>query len=87
MKPIADQVTRYIAERIIERQRMMEDGVRPAYDPEMRATVPETGARPARWKSFASGFGLVLAGGAVALPLVIACAWLWDKLSTLKISF
>ena len=90
MKPVADQVTRYIAERIIERQRMMEDGVTPAFDPETRTAMAETGTaslRQPRWKSFASGFGLVLAGGVVALPLVIACAWLWDKLSTIKISF
>jgi hypothetical protein len=91
MKPVADQVTRYIAERIIERQRMMEDGVAPAYDGEKSATAPEvplgSGGRHPRWKAFASGFGLVLAGGAVALPLVIAAAWLWEKLPTIKISF
>src|SRR5262245_23509398 len=74
MKPVADQVTRYIAERIIERQRMMENGVAPAYEGEKRTTAPEVtpGGRRSRWRAFASGFGLVLAGGAVALPLVIA---------------
>jgi hypothetical protein len=91
MKPVADQVTRYIAERIIERQRMMENSVTPAYDGEKRAAAPEitlnARGRHPRWKAFASGFGLVLAGGAVALPLVIAAAWLWERLATIKISF
>jgi hypothetical protein len=86
MKPVADQVTRYIAERIIERQRMMEGGVAPAYDGEKRSAAPEitspSRGRNAGWKAFASGFGLVLAGGLVALPLVIAAAWLWEKLAT-----
>ncbi len=91
MKPVADQVTRYVAERIIERQRMIEDGVAPAYDGEKRVAVPEVlpaaSRRRPRWKAFASGFGLVLAGGAVALPLVITAAWLWEKLSTIKVTF
>ncbi|TIW30273.1 MAG: hypothetical protein E5V72_34810, partial [Mesorhizobium sp.] len=30
MKPVADQVTRYVAERVVERQRMMEGGVEQA---------------------------------------------------------
>jgi hypothetical protein len=91
IKPVADQVTRYIAERIIERQRMMESGVAPAYDSEKRTVAPEitmrARGRHPRWKAFASGFGLVLAGGAVALPVVIAAAWLWEKLAAIKISF
>ena len=41
MKPVADQVTRYVAERIVERQRMMEGGVEPAVASLNRAAVRE----------------------------------------------
>ena len=40
MKPVADQVTRYVAERIVERQRMMEGGVEPVLPP----ALPRAGA-------------------------------------------
>lgn len=97
MKPVADQVTRYVAERIVERQRMMEGDVAPALVGEATANAVETkgvlpeirideGTRSGRWKAFWSGLGLVFVGGVVGLILMMIAALLWGKLSELGIS-
>lgn len=88
MKPVVDQVTRYIAERIVERQRMMDGGVDHAYARD--ASVPEAVAalrarRSNRWQSFFAGFGLFAVGAIVGFALTMA--WLRDGLSGLKIGF
>ena len=91
MKPVADQVARYVAERIVERQRMMDGGVEPAIPGVLKANVAEAPAplRQARpdggWTAFLSGFGLVVAGALVGL--VASAILLWDRLSALKIGF
>ena len=91
MKPVADQVTRYVAERIVERQRMMEGGVEPAAAGLNRATVREAepplqaAASAKRWSTFLSGLGLVAAG--VLVGLAVASALFWDRLMAMKISF
>jgi len=86
--PVAEQVTRYVAERLVERERMMEGGV------EAVLTSPETepaglagqpAEPPSRWRAFLSGLLMVLAGAAVGL--IGAGALLWDKLPALGISF
>lgn len=97
MKPVADQVTRYVAERIVERQRLMEGDVTPALVSETTAHVAEPkgalpeiriedGTRAGRWRAFWSGLGLVFVGGVVGLILMIIAALLWGKLSELGIS-
>jgi len=91
MKPVADSVTRYVAERVVERQRMMEGGVEAAVAGLNRATVRE--AEPPlqaiepgrRWSTFLSGLGLIAAGALVGLA--VAAALFWDRLMTMKISF
>ena len=91
MKPVADQVTRYVAERIVERQRMMEGGVEPAVAGLNRATVQEAEpplqatAPGRRWSTFLSGLGLIAAGALVGLA--VAAALFWDRLMAMKISF
>ncbi|MGX9144141.1 hypothetical protein [Mesorhizobium sp. 128a] len=91
MKPVADQVTRYVAERIVERQRMMEGGVEPAVaglnraavreaEPPLQATAPGN-----RWSTFLSGLGVIAAGALVGLA--VAAALFWDRLMAMKISF
>ncbi len=91
MKPVADQVTRYVAERIVERQRMMEGGVEPAVADLKRATVPEAepplqlAARGRGWSTFLSGLGFIAAGALVGLA--VAAALFWDRLMAMKISF
>ncbi len=97
MKPVADQVMRYVAERIVERQRMMEGDVAPALVSEATAHPADaTGALPeiridestrsGRWRAFWSGLGLVFVGGVVGLILMIIAALLWGKLAELGIS-
>jgi hypothetical protein len=94
IKPVADQVVRYIAERIVERERMLHGDVQPVAamataEPQLTvggAAAPvETPRGPSRWRSFLSGVVLLLAGAAVGL--VIAAALLWDRLAALGLSF
>lgn len=92
MKPVADQVTRYIAERIVERQRLMEGVAQPiaredADAPEMRAAAKATeGAGPTRTPAVETGgsgrvlavLTLLIVGAAIGVAGVLA--WLWDKM-------
>jgi len=88
IKPVAEQVTRYVAERIVERERMMEGDVEAIL---ARSQVDVTGGATelaettSRWQSFLSGLLLLLAGAAVGL--VITSALLWDRLKALGIHF
>ena len=84
MKPVADQVTRYVAERIVERQKMMEGGVEPAVAGMKRTDVSEaepplrSKTRGKAWSAFLSGLGLVAAGALVGL--VVSVILLWDRI-------
>ena len=86
IRPVADQVTRYIAERIVERQRMIDGDVEPVLvavaDANKVDAAPEA---PSRWRGFLSGLALVLAGAAVGL--IVTAALLWDRLAALGVSF
>lgn len=73
IKPVADQVTRYIAERLVERQRIVDGEIDPL---PRRVGQPKTEeetttARRSRWKSILGGLLLVLAGGAVGVVSVL----------------
>lgn len=90
MKTVADSVTRYVAERIVERQRMMEGGVEPAVAGMKRADVAEA-EPPLRaatsgngWSTFLSGLGLIAAGALVGL--VVSVVLLWDRLVSMIVS-
>ena len=91
MKTVADQVTRYVAERVVERQRMMEGGIEQAVPGMQRASVPEaepplqTTTRGKFWSAFLSGLGLIAAGALVGLAASIVL--FWDRLVAMKISF
>ena len=88
MKPVADQVTRYVAERVVERQRMLEGG---AVAGLKRALVPEAEpplrsvTRRKRWSTFLSGLGLIAAGALVGLAVSIVL--FWDRLVAMGLSF
>lgn len=85
MKPVADQVTRYIAERIIERRRVLEGDVAAIA---LATTAGEnTDTRPASGMGSAvlRGLGMVLLGGIVGVAIVLAFAW--EKLTESGISF
>jgi hypothetical protein len=85
IKPVADQVTRYIAERIVERQRAMEGAtgtvarLAAANDAGPNAGLAER--RQGWWSSALQGLLLVIAGAVVGL--VVAAALLWDRLPAL----
>jgi hypothetical protein len=81
MKVVADQVTRYVAERIVERQRMMEGGAERAVAGTQRAAVTEAepplrAAEPgATWLAILSGLGLIAAGAFAGLAVSLVLFW------------
>lgn len=91
MKVVADQVTRYVAERVVERQRMMEGGVEHAVPRLQRALVAEaepplrTARRGKAWSAVLSGLGLIAAGALVGLA--VSLVLFWDRLAAIKVSF
>lgn len=89
MKPVADQVTRYVAERLVERQRMMDGSAEPAVAGVLKSSIGEA-AEPLRtrrngWSAFLAGLGLVVAGALVGLAASVAL--LWDRLAAMGIGF
>jgi hypothetical protein len=88
IKPVADQVTRYIAERIVERQRLMDGGVEQSFARSADVAEAAPALRTAGsdgWKTFFSGLGIVTAGALVGLA--VAVALFWERLSAIKITF
>lgn len=93
MKTVADQVTRYVAERVVERQRLMEGGAEPALAGFTRPTVAEAEPplrsaerdRTGFWPAVFSTLGVITAGALVGLAL--AALLFWDRLSAIRISF
>lgn len=84
MKPVADQVTRYVAERIVERQRLLEGGSEPAVAGMERMAVAEAApplGRPMRSRFLAAilaGLALILAGALFGLG--ISAVLYWDRI-------
>jgi hypothetical protein len=80
IKPVADQVARYVAERLIERERLMEGGAEPALPglERRRAEDASTVVQRGGWTAFLSGLGLVAAGALVGL--IASVMALWDRL-------
>lgn len=84
MKPVAAQVTRYIAERVVERQRMMEGGPEPLPLPARQE--PDGSDRPAAqaastargWGAFFAAMTYVMIGAVAGITAVLV--YLWDKL-------
>ncbi len=80
IKPVADQVARYVAERLIERERLMEGGAEPAIHGLQKREHDEgsTVVRRGGWPAVLSGLGLVAAGALVGL--IASVMALWDRL-------
>jgi len=78
IKPVADQVARYVAERMIERERLLEGAVEPALPGRNVADEELTVVRRGGWPAFLSGLGLVAAGALVGL--IASAMALWDRL-------
>ncbi|MBZ9848598.1 hypothetical protein LB565_11460 [Mesorhizobium sp. CA14] len=91
MKAVADAVTRYVAERVVERQHMMEGGVESAvpglHRPVVREAEPpiQSESRLSGWTTFFAGLGLIAAGALVGLA--VSLAMFWDRIVHMKISF
>ncbi|TIN13306.1 MAG: hypothetical protein E5Y51_26445, partial [Mesorhizobium sp.] len=91
MKPVADAVTRYVAERVVERQRVMEGAVESAvtglHRAEVREAEPPLQAATRRngWTTFFAGLGLIAAGALVGLA--VSLVLFWDRIAQMKISF
>jgi hypothetical protein len=85
IETIADHVTRYVAERIVERERLMEGGALPAVEGALHANVREAepplrAARTTRrWPSIYSGLWVVVAGAGFGLAAAVAL--LWERLT------
>lgn len=85
VKPVAEQVIRYVAERLIERERMLEGSAEPA--PGSNAAAPAAAepeppaplAKPDRVTSFLFALGLVAAG--ILVGLAISVVLLWDRIA------
>ncbi|MGN6143311.1 MAG: hypothetical protein ACTHOP_06955 [Mesorhizobium sp.] len=92
MKTVADHVTRYVAERVVERERLMEGSAESAAglsrppvteaEPPMRLAGQENAGF---WPTVFSTLGVVTAGALVGLAL--AALLFWDRLSAIKVSF
>lgn len=87
--PVADQVTRYVAERIVERQRMLDAGGEvhvsagsPAISEEKDAEASPKGGR---WSAILSGLGFVAAGALAGL--VLSLILFWDRIRALGFIF
>lgn len=90
LKLVADAVTRYVAERVVERQRMMEGAVESAMPGLHRAAVQEAepplqSTRRNGWTTFFAGLGLIAAGALVGLA--VSLVLFWDRIAQMKISF
>ncbi len=93
-RPVVDQITRYVAERIVERQRMMDGEVTAPFaapaapsdqaTPASPAATPvQTAVKPAP-SPRRGGWGAFIGGLTLVLAGAIAggvavLAWLWDK--------
>lgn len=72
IKKVADQVTRYIAERVIERRRMLEGEVTPL-DPRLYASQDD--GREKKGSSVLRGLGIILLGGLVGVAVILMLSW------------
>ena len=85
MGRVADQVTRYIAERIVERERMVEGNTDPAIGGLQKSWVFEADA-PIRAKGrladLTTGFWVVVAGAGFGLAAAVAL--LWERLTGVR---
>ena len=81
IKTVSDQVTRYLAERIVERQRLMEGSAEPAVPGLPRETVTEAAAPLVGKNSARSDFlyGLILLAVGAVVGFAVTVAIMWDR--------
>ena len=79
LKPVAEQVARYIAERIVERQRLLDgEVIRVGATPEGSGEFADRDSKrmPREWSMLLGGLALIGAGALVGLAVAAAYAWL-----------
>jgi hypothetical protein len=82
---LADKVTRYVAERIVEREQTMEGDVTAAVEGVLHARAAEPEAAPAArqrrrmWSNILSGAWIFITG--IGFGLAVAIALLWERLT------
>lgn len=86
MEPIADAVTRYVAERMVEREHLIAGDAHAAVEGVLSARFSEVKMRPMShrgevWSRLLSALWVLLAGAAVGL--VVAIVLFWDRLSAM----
>jgi hypothetical protein len=84
MEPVADAVTRYVAERMVEREHQMEGDARPAVEGARVAGEADDPTRRGRrpiWGNVLSGLGIVLAG--IGFGFLVAVAFFWERLAAI----
>lgn len=90
IEPVADQVTRYIAERIVERQRMLDAGAETGV-PAGSSGVATSGQdmeippKASLWPAFLSALAFVGAGAVAGL--VLSLILFWDRIRALGLIF
>ncbi len=94
MKTVADQVTRYVAERVVERQRQMEGGAEPVASALKRPPVHEAEpplelAAVRRRRTLSAVLsGLAMVAGGALVGLAVSVILLWDRIAAMaKLSF
>jgi hypothetical protein len=85
-------VTRYVAERVVERQRMMEGGVQPAAAlkrPVVTEAEPPLELVSAKRRRTLSAVlsGLAMVAGGALVGLAVSVILLWDRIVAMKFSF
>lgn len=87
IKPVADAVTRYVAERIVERQRTLEGATTaPVEARDVKTVAPSAAAQPAnRAGDVLSGFALMAIGAIAGAAVTIAV--LRDRIPELQTLF
>lgn len=76
MKQVAAQVTRYVAERLVERRRALEGETMAMLAPKHAEDGREAAPRRSIWASLARALGVVLLGGAVGVGIILLMAGL-----------
>ena len=73
MKPVANQVTRYIAERIVERNRVIEGDL--VLGRSSTVEGEQSSSSPGNGKAFLRGLAMMLLGGIVGVAIILFVAW------------
>ena len=87
IKQVQERVTNYVAERIVDRQRMMEGELEPLREGAQRASgvvyatdgeYAGAAQRKDEWNEFSAGLVWFLAGSLTGAALIFL--WLWDRI-------